>query len=113
MENNSQEVWRPIDGFEGLYEVSNLGRVRSMDRLVTRNGYTVPRKGRVLKLKKDKFGYQKIILSKDNKQTTLNVHRLVARAFQEICGQFRNGLEVDHLDTNPSNNRAVNLRWCQ
>ena len=113
MENNSQEVWRPIDGFEGLYEVSNLGRVRSMDRLVTRNGYTVPCKGRVLKLKKDKFGYQKIILSKDNKQTTLNVHRLVARAFQEICGQFRNGLEVDHLDTNPSNNRAVNLRWCQ
>ena len=114
MDNNIEtEEWRDIEGYEGLYEVSSLGRVRGCDRYVSNGrGSVLLCKGKVLKLKKDKLGYHRIILSKDNKQTTFQVHRLVAKAFQDVCGKLRSGLEVDHLDTDPSNNRATNLRWC-
>lgn len=110
--NSTEEIWRPIDCFEG-YEVSSEGRVRSCDKIVNCNwGSTRLRKGRILKPGINKLGYQRVNLGKGGKVTTFPVHRLVARAFQEICGEYESGLEVDHLDTNPSNNRAVNLRWC-
>lgn len=113
MQENTKEMWRPIRGYENLYEVSNLGKVRSLDRLVnSKCRSTRLAKGRIVSLSKVRGGYLQVDLWKDNKQTKLRVHRLVASAFPEICGEYVNGLEVDHLDTNPSNNKATNLRWC-
>lgn len=113
MENNCQEVWKPIDGFEGLYEVSNLGRVKSLDRYVDNgHGSTRLAKGRILKPQLVMGGYLQVVLCKDGKQTIFKVHRLVAKAFQDICGQFIEELDVDHINTIRTDNRAINLRWC-
>lgn len=113
MQENTKEIWMPIRGYENLYEVSNLGKVRSLDKLV-RNGTGSVKlmKSKVLKPYIDRYGYLLVTLYKDGKRTTFSVHRLVAMAFQDVCGEYVNGLEVDHLDTNPSNNKATNLRWC-
>ena len=114
MNNNSKiEEWRPIQGYEELYQVSSLGRVRSCDRYVPNsNGIGVRlHRGRILKAGMSGHDYLQVVLSKDGKTSTFRVHRLVGMAFQDVCGQFRNGLEIDHLDTDPSNNRATNLRW--
>lgn len=109
------EIWRPIKEYEGLYEVSNLGRVRSLDRFVRH-----PKGG--LKLCKGKIkqlppphkntGYILASLYKNGRGLTTSVHRLVAFAFPEICGKYFDGAVVDHLDTVRHNNRAENLRWC-
>ena len=100
-----REEFRPIVGYEGLYEVSNLGNVRSLN-------YN-RKKGLVKELK---FGYSKgykrLSLSKDKIQKFYKVHRLVAMAFPEICGEWFDGCQVDHIDTNPSNNIATNLKVC-
>lgn len=111
MESNESEEWRSIKGYEGLYEVRNLGRVRSCDRYVS-NGKSVRlAKGRALKPCKNTSGYLFVRLSKKCIQTTFKVHRLVARAFPEICGQYKDGLQVDHINTVRTDNRAINLRW--
>lgn len=111
MNNNEIEEWRPIQGYECYYQVSSLGRIRSLDRYVSRNGEKVLRKGRILKSKKTNAGYLEVQLYKDGKQKTLKVHRLVASAFPEICGQFRKELDVDHKNTVRTDNRAINLHW--
>ena len=108
---NSKEIWKPINGFEG-YQVSSLGRVRSCDRVVSNGrGSTRFAKGKILKLSKDKDGYIQLNLWKDGKPTTLKVHRLVARAFPDICGQFREGLQIDHRNCVRDDNRVENLHW--
>ena len=113
MENNSQEVWRPIDGFEGLYEVSSEGRVRSCDRYVDNgNGSTRLAKGRVLKPQKNHDGYHQLLLYKDGKPKMFYVHRLVAKEFPEICGECKENLDVEHKNCIRADNRAENLRWC-
>ena len=113
MQENTKEIWRPIRGYENLYEVSNLGKVRSLDRLVRRGTGSVKlMKSKVLKTCIDRYGYLLVTLYKDGKRTTFRVHRLVASAFPEICGEYVNGLEVDHLNTLKTDNRATNLRWC-
>lgn len=106
MENISQEVWKPIDGFEDYYQVSSLGRVKSCDRLVTRNGRKVLRIGKVLKQAKDGGGYLQVFLCKDGKPTIFSVHRLVYEAFH---GQIPEGMQVNHIDEDKSNNRIENL----
>ena len=113
MENNSQEIeeWRSIEGYEGLYQVSSLGRVRSCDRHVSNGKGIRLLKGKVLKSRIGKHGYLIINLSKDNKLTTFNVHRLVGKAFPEICGEYRKGLEIDHRNCVRDDNRAENLHW--
>lgn len=103
---NNQEVWRPIDGFEGLYEVSNLGLVRSFDRYVNRNGGIGLLKGRILKPGMSRVGYLHVVLCKDDKRTTFKVHRLVYEAFN---GQIPEGMEINHIDEDKSNNRLENL----
>lgn len=107
MDNNSKiEEWRPIQGYEELYEVSNLGRVRSLDRVVNRNGAKVSRKGRILRPGKDGYGYLLVGLSEDGKKKLFSVHRLVWEAFN---GKRPEGMQINHIDEDKANNRLDNL----
>lgn len=103
------ETWLPIAGYEGLYEVSDLGRVRSLDRTVySGRGNSRLAKGQVLKSRPDKDGYQLVSLSKDGIKSDPKVHRLVADAF--IPNPL--GLpEVDHESGKRDHNQKTNLRW--
>lgn len=113
-----EEIWKDVVGYEGLYEVSNLGRVRSVFRLktVSRNGivYDVPYKSKVLRPQQMKHGYVGVWLygkggasGKNGKQ--IAVHRIVADAF---CHKDSGDCEVNHLNEDKSDNRACNLEWC-
>ena len=92
------EVWLPILGYEGRYEVSSLGRVRSLPRSRTKGGF--------LALPPDSHGRPHVTLHKDGGQKVAQVHRLVANAFH---GPLPPGMETRHLDGNPTNNVATNL----
>jgi hypothetical protein len=108
-----KEVWKDIEGYEGQYQVSNLGNVKSLNRFV----YQLDRsgkpsisnyKGRVLKFGHRKNGYLYIVLSKNNKQKKENIHRLVAKAF---IPNPLNKPQVNHKDGNKKNNLIGNLEW--
>lgn len=101
-EIKDDEDWRDVIGYEGLYQVSNKGRVRSLDR-TTSDGRHI--KG---KLKTSSSKYSSVTLYKNNKYVNALVHRLVAIAF---IPNPDNLPEVDHIDTDPSNNNVTNLRW--
>lgn len=102
------EVWRPVAGWDRFYEVSNLGRVRSLDRIVRRGKGTDTQKGRILQPQKNSRGYLQVALCKDGKKKRVLVHRLVAAAF---CHQPDGCNLVNHIDCNQENNRADNLEW--
>lgn len=101
--NNIVEEWKPVVGFEGLYEVSNLGNVRSIQ-------FHGKRRIKELSQFSDKLGYRRVKLRKwdDSIAGSFQVHRLVAMSF---IPNPDNKPQVDHIDTNPSNNRVDNLRW--
>jgi len=102
------EIWRDIKGYEGLYKVSNLGRVKSLYRFIRMGeSYRVTHE-KIIKGSTSKDGYRKVILAKLGVQKHHNVHRLVAIAFIENPQNFP---VVNHLDCNPSNNNAYNLEW--
>ena len=105
----SEERWLPVVGFEGLYEVSNLGRVRSLDRVLTApRGGDYVRPGRMLKLLKSTHVPSRYNVELHNSGGRWHqVHRLVLIAFEGLSP----GMEVCHNDGNPSNNRLANLRW--
>lgn len=96
------EIWKQIKGYEGLYEVSNLGRVKSL--CAGRWGYEMIRKP-----VKDKDGYLTVNLKKDGKYECAKIHRLVASAFVPNPNDFP---QVNHRDENKQNNSAENLEWC-
>ena len=104
------EEWKPIVGYEGWYEVSSFGRVRSVDRLV---GYSDGSKrlhrGRILKATPDKDGYDRVVLSTPEGHKNRLVHRLMAIAF---IPNPDNLPEVNHKDENKRNNVIDNLEWC-
>ena len=102
------EIWKSIQGYEGLYEVSNFGNVRSLDRKVNQaNGTIGNYKGKVLKGETDSRGYKRVRLSKNNKSKKFQIHRLVALAF---IPNTENKPFVNHIDENTSNNNANNLK---
>lgn len=112
MEQNPEEVWKDIVGYEGLYEVSNLGRVKSLPRTsrFTRNGKEVQRavRGRGLVATAKQSGHLLMDLYKEGKRRTWQVHTLVLTAFVGPCPD---GMECLHRDGDPTNNRVENLRW--
>ena len=104
-----EEIWKDIKGFEGLYQVSNLGRVRSLTRNRRgRNNAPNPIQGRILKLE-TLSGYERAHLFKNNKGKYFLVHRLVANAF---IPNPDNLPQVNHKDEDKTNNRVDNLEWC-
>ena len=101
--------WKPIEGYEGLYEVSNLGQVRAVDRRIKyKDGRVICYKGRICKLTKRKDGYYIVGLSNNGKEKTYLIHRLVAKAFID---NIDNKSYIDHINVDQSNNRVFNLRW--
>lgn len=102
----TKEVWKPVIGYEGSYECSNLGRIRSVERFDNNKHFL---KGRIIKQHKDKLGYKKVTLSKDCKIKTHKAHRLIAKAFIPNTNNYP---VINHIDKNPSNNSVSNLEWC-
>lgn len=102
------EIWRDIDGYVGLYQVSNYGNVRTLNYKM-KIGVV-----KIMKQQTVKGCYHTIELSnKDRsiKRKIFYVHRLVAQAFPEICGEWFEGAECNHKDENTDNNNANNLEW--
>ena len=105
------EQWRPIQGYEGLYEVSDKGRVRSLDRVVvTRGGITRRIRGRVLSMKKNHDGgyVQVNLCSTNGVRRHVYVHALVLEHF---VGPRPDGMESCHGVNGPSDNSLTNLSW--
>lgn len=100
------ESWKPIKGYEGLYEVSNLGRIKSLERIAkgtNRKIREMIRKPNIMK------GYHCIALVKDGHKKVFRIHRLVIEAFGEP--QPSPVHQVDHIDGNKANNSIENLEW--
>ena len=101
--------WKPVVGFEGYYEVSNTGLVRSVDReIIKSNGVTQPRKGKMKRQLETPDGYLTVKLSKDGKDRRYPVHVLVARSF---ISNNDHDMEINHKDFNRKNNNVDNLEW--
>lgn len=99
-----EEIWRDVFEYEGLYEVSNLGRVRSLHKY---------QQGRILK-QWDAHGYRVVRLCKRGLQKAYFIHILVMQSFDYKCRErgYSKKLVVDHLDGDTTNNRLDNLEWC-
>lgn len=105
------EIWRAIIGYEGLYEASDLGRIRSCDRIIIGNSrWGKPRnihfKETILQQSIGANGYKNVTLSKNGKTKTIEVHKLVYEAFN---GKVPDNMQVNHIDENHHNNNLSNL----
>lgn len=107
-DNNYKETWKPVLNFETHYQVSNLGRVRSLPRRVRLHSGHRTSPGKMLKPGSQLSGHQFVNLSRDGVAKTYLVHTLVLEAFVSHRPQ---GMEVCHNDGNPRNNKLSNLRW--
>ena len=107
------EEWRTIKDYEGLYEISNMGRVKSLPKCAfTSNPYFTGyrhTKEKILKGGTTKLGYKTVTLRKNGKGKFIYIHRLVAEAFIPNPNDLP---EVNHKDENPANNCVDNLEWC-
>lgn len=110
----SGETWKPVPGYEGLYDVSNFGRVKSLARVIdakTKNGNVCKRKigGTILIPGKDGHGYFHINLCRNGKRKYAAIHRIVAEAFlPKVDGKEY----INHKNSDFTNNAVCNLEWC-
>ena len=104
-----EEIWRDIENYEGFYQVSNQGRIKSLDRYVnSKNGSVQLKKGKILKPNIDNGGYLGVSLQFNSKVKFVRIHRLVAITF---IPNPNNLPIVLHKDDNPANNNVDNLKW--
>lgn len=105
------ENWKDVEGYEGIYQVSDEGRVRTVQGKTTHSTFHGSRiwEQRILKLKTDKHGYKRITLWKEKKPKDFLVHRLVAIAF---LAPVEGKNIINHKDCNVSNNHVSNIEWC-
>ena len=104
-----KEIWKDIKDYEGLYQVSNWGRVKSLRRLITNQYNSFYIEEKILKIWKNNNGYGLVTLSKNGTHKKFQVHRLVALHF---LPNHSNLPEVNHKDENKTNNSVDNLEWC-
>ena len=102
-----KEIWKDIKEYEGIYQISNYGRIKSLSRLIENSNNRIT-KEKIRKATKDKDGYLCIVLSKDGTNKTCKVHRLVAQTF---ISNPLNKPTVNHKDGNKQNNKINNLEW--
>ena len=106
----TKEIWKDIKGYEGLYQVSNLGRVRSLDRYVKQNHNTKQlKKGKIIQPTKNHKGYLGLKLCKENTSKKVSIHRLVAQTF---IPNLENKPQVNHINGIKTDNGVENLEWC-
>ena len=108
---SEEEIWKDVKGYEGLYQCSSAGRVRSLDRTVyveKGSGFNRRLKGSIRKIH-DRLGYNVVSLCKEGKKESHYVHRLVAEAFVPNPNNYP---MVNHKDESRDNNEAKNLEWC-
>lgn len=102
------EVWKDIPGYEGKYQASNLGRIKSLPKRKGKGiGYVKDEE--ILKASVEKYGYARVVLHKDGVKKKYQVHRLVAKTF--IPNPEQKGY-VNHINCNKADNRVENLEWC-
>ena len=106
-----QEIWKDIKGYEGLYQVSNMGRVKSLSRIITQNptkkcSYSYILQERILKPNADRTGYYYVFLHDNGRKKICRLHRLVAISFIK-----ESDLQVNHIDNNRKNNKLCNLEY--
>lgn len=104
------EIWKPINKYEGIYEVSNLGRIRSLDRIINKaNNKRQTIKGSIKKQTLNNKGYLKVTLWNNNKSETKEVQRIVAESF---INNPKNKKQVNHINGIKTDNNVNNLEWC-
>ena len=103
-----QEIWKDIEGYEGLYQVSNLGKIKSIQYLNRVNNKSYPR-NKILKIIINEKGYLKVDLYKLKKKKRFRIHRLIAQAFIPNPNNFP---EINHINGNKQDNSINNLEWC-
>lgn len=105
---DNKEFWKPIDGFENIYEISNIGNVKSLERSISDHGGFRLVRERILRPGKNRRGYTTVLLNSYGKSHTRYVHRLVIQAF---IPNLENKRTVNHKDGIKSNNKIDNLEW--
>ena len=109
--SKEKEIWKPIDwleGYEGLYEISNLGRVKALDKKVKRGNHLMNVREKIIRTYKNKYGYHTVRLKKNGKNKTFLLHRLLAIAF---IPNPENKVTVNHKNGNKEDYRLENLEW--
>ena len=102
-----ETIWKPILNYEGFYEISNKGDIKSVDRIVLSKTNRFC-KGKILKQNIDKYGYKTIQLYKNGQRKALFVHRLVLSSF---IGFIENKIQVNHINGVKNDNKLNNLEW--